>query len=84
MVEVNCRDGARAHVVSKQVLIVLATNFFNVTCQDVSRIHSSVDRNFPEGLRANDLRPLSSVLAGSHRLHNKGLGGGTMVLARMH
>ena len=48
----NCRDGgrpahtrgtpeqtrarARAHVVSKQVLIVLATNFLNVTCQDAS------------------------------------------------
>ena len=69
MVEVNCRDGgrithtrstpeqtrarARAHVVSKQVLIALATNFVNVTCQDASRIHSSVDRNLPEGLRAN-------------------------------
>ena len=60
MVEVNCRDGgrpahtrytpeqtgtrARAHVVSKQVLIVLATNLFNATCQDASRIHSSVAR----------------------------------------
>ena len=48
MVEVNCRDGgrptytrstpeqtgarARAHVVSKQVLIVLATHVLNVTC----------------------------------------------------
>ena len=68
MVKVNCRDGgrpthtrstpkqmgvrARAHVVSKQVLIVLATTFLNVICQDASRIHSSVDRDFPEGLRA--------------------------------
>ena len=67
MVEVNCRDGgrpahtrstpeqtgarARAHVVSKQVLIVLATNFFIVTRQDASRIHSSVGRNLPEGLK---------------------------------
>ena len=56
MVEVNCRDGgrpthtrstpeqtgarARSHVVSKQVLIVLATNLLNGTCQDASRIHS--------------------------------------------
>ena len=69
MVEVSCRDGgglthtrstpeqmgarARAHVVSKQVLIVLATTKFNVTRQDASRIHSSVDRDLPEGLRAN-------------------------------
>ena len=69
VVDVNCRDGgrpahtrstpeqsgarARAHVVSKQVLIVLATNVFNVTCQDASRIHSSVDRDLTEGLRAN-------------------------------
>ena len=68
MVEVNCGDGgrpthtriipeqtgarARAHVVSKQVLIVLAPNFRNVTCQDASRIHSSVDRDLPEGPRA--------------------------------
>ena len=27
--------------------------FLDVTCQDASRIHSSVDRNLPEGLRAN-------------------------------
>ena len=69
MVGVTCRDGgrsthtrstpeqtgarARAHVVNKQVLIVLATNFVNVTCQDSSRIDSPVDRNLPEGLRAN-------------------------------
>ena len=69
MVEVNCRDGgrpthtrgtpkqtearARAHVVSKQVFIVLATNFLNGTCQDRRRIHSSVDRDLPEGLRAD-------------------------------
>ena len=68
MLEVGCRDGgrpvhtrstpehtgarARAHVVSKQVLIILATNFLNVTCQDASRIHSSVDRDLPEDLRA--------------------------------
>ena len=67
MVEVDCRDGGRAthtrstpertgarttaHVVSKQLLIVLAKHFLNVTCQDASRIHSSVDRNLPEGLR---------------------------------
>ena len=75
MVEVNCRDGgrpthnkgaleqtgawARGHVESKQVLIVLATNFLNGTCQDASRIHSSVDRDLPEGLRAK---------AASHRI----------------
>ena len=69
VVEVNCRDGGRltytrstpeqtgaraiAHVVSKQVLIVLVRNVFNVTCQDASRIYSSVDRNLPEGLRTN-------------------------------
>ena len=69
VVEVNCRHGGRpthtrstleqtgaragAHVVSKEVLIVLATNFDKVTCQNVGRIHSSVDRNLPEGLRAN-------------------------------
>ena len=68
MVVVNSRDGgrlmhtrgtpeqtgarARAHVVSKQVLIVLATDFLNGTCKDASRIHSSVDRKFPEDLRA--------------------------------
>ena len=65
--EVNCRDGgrpahtgstpeqtgarARAHMVSKQVF--MATNVFNATSQDASRIHSSVDRNLPEDLRAN-------------------------------
>ena len=68
MVEVNCRDGgrpthtrnapeqtgarARAHVVSKQVLILLGTNFHNGTCQDASRIHSSVGRDLAEDLRA--------------------------------
>ena len=35
---------ARAHVVSKQVLIILVTFCFNVKHQDASRIHSSVDR----------------------------------------
>ena len=65
MVEVKCRDGciskhtrgtpkqmgsrAGAHVVSKQVLIILATNSLNVTCQDASRIHSSIDEDLPEG-----------------------------------
>ena len=44
---------ASAHVVSKQVLIVLATNGFNATCQDARRIHSSVDMNLPEGPRAS-------------------------------
>ena len=34
-------------------LIVLARNFLSVTCQDASRIDSSVDRNLPEGLRGN-------------------------------
>ena len=69
MVKVNCRDGgrpthargtpeqtgarARAQVVSKQVLILLATKNFNVTRQDASRIHSSADRDLSEGLRAN-------------------------------
>ena len=62
IVKVNCRDRsrpthtrgtpkqtrarARAQVVSKQVLIVLATNFLNLTCQDASRIHTSVNRIF--------------------------------------
>ena len=41
----------RAHVVSKQVLIVPATNFLNVTCQD-SKIHCSVDMDLSEGPRA--------------------------------
>ena len=40
-------------------LIRLATNFLNGTCQDVSRIHSSVDRDLPEGLRA---KPFSHCL----------------------
>ena len=69
MVEVDCRDGGRpthvsgapeqtgaragAHVVSKQVLTVLATNFLNVTRQDRNRTHGSVDRDLPAGLRAN-------------------------------
>ena len=73
MMEVNYRDGgrpthtrstpkqtgaiARAHVVSKQILIALATNFFNVACRDASRIHSSVDNNLPEGLRAKTASP---------------------------
>ena len=68
MAEVNCRDGGRpphtrgtpeqteakagAHVVSKQVLDALATNSLNGTYEDASRIHSSVDRDLPEGLRA--------------------------------
>ena len=43
---------ARAHVVSKQVLIILATTFLNVTWQNANRIHSLVDRDLPEGLRA--------------------------------
>ena len=48
----------------------LATNFLNVTCQDASRIHSSVDRNeLTEGLiiRANTasqrLAPLQLMLS---------------------
>ena len=69
MAEANGRDGsglphnkgnleqtggrAGAHVVSKQFSIVLATNFLNVTCQDANRIHSRVDRDLPEFLRAN-------------------------------
>ena len=69
MMEVNCTDGgrqthtrgtpeqtgarARAHAVSKQVFTVLATNLLNVTCQDAIKTHSSVDRDLPEGLRAN-------------------------------
>ena len=83
MVEVNCRDGgrpthtrgtpeqtgasARAHVVSKQLLIVLATKFLNVTCQGASRTHSSVDRDLPEGPRANTashcLAPLKLIFS---------------------
>ena len=31
----------------------LGTNFLSVTCQDASKIHSALDRNLPEGLRAN-------------------------------
>ena len=69
MVQVNCRDGgrpthtrsnpeqtgarARSHMVSKQVLIVLKTICFDVTCQDASRIHTSVNMDLLEGLRAN-------------------------------
>ena len=51
------QTGARANacVVSNQVLIVLATNFLNGTCQDGSRIHSSVDMDLPEGIRAKTL-----------------------------
>ena len=44
---------ARAHMVSKQALIILTTDFLNVTCQDASRILRSVDRDLLEGLRAN-------------------------------
>ena len=44
-------DGSK--VVSKQILIVLAANFLDVTCLDARRIHSSVDMDLPEGLRAN-------------------------------
>ena len=39
--------------VSKQGVIVLATNVLNVICPDASRIHSSVDRDLPQGVRAN-------------------------------
>ena len=68
MVEDNCRDGgrpthargtpeqtgvrARAHMVNKQLLIVLATEFLNVVRWDASIIHSAVDRELPQGLRA--------------------------------
>ena len=42
--------------------------FVNVTCQDASRIHSSVDRDLPEGLRANTAShchaPLTLILLG--------------------
>ena len=31
----------------------MATYFLNVTCQDASRIYSSVDMDLPEGVRAN-------------------------------
>jgi len=44
---------ARAHMVSKQIRIVLATNFLNVTRQDADSIHRSVDRDFLEGPWAN-------------------------------
>ena len=49
----QCTPRAGAHVVSKQVVIVPDTNLFNVTCQDASRIHSSVGEASSEGLRAN-------------------------------
>ena len=54
-------------MVSEQVLIVLATKKFSVTCQDASRIHSSVDRDLPEDLRAKTashyLVPLKLILS---------------------
>ena len=42
----------REQGLEKQVVIVLATHFLNVTCQDASRTLSSVDRDLPEGLSA--------------------------------
>ena len=58
---------ARTHMVSKTLLIVLATNFLNVTCQDACRIRSSVDRDLPEGLRAKTathcLAPLKLIFS---------------------
>ena len=83
------RARARAHMISKQVVIELATNVLNITYQDAIRIHSSVDMDLPEGLRANTasqcLAPLELVLGGVIALaYNKGLGSGTMVLAMMH
>ena len=42
----------RAHTVIIQVLIVLATNSLDGTCEDASRIHSLVDWDLPQGLRA--------------------------------
>ena len=48
------QSGARAgvHVVYKQIPIALACNLLDGTCQDASRIHGSVNRDLPEGLRA--------------------------------
>ena len=43
---------ARAKNVSKQVLVVLATNFLNATHQDANRIRGLVDNDLREGLRA--------------------------------
>ena len=61
---------ARAHVVSKQVLIGLATNFLNGTCQDASRICSSMDSDLPEGLRGQyGLKlPCASLSPALHRI----------------
>ena len=39
-------------MVSKNVLIVLATNSLDGTCEDASRFYSSVDWDLPKGLRA--------------------------------
>ena len=69
MAEVNRGDGGRpthtrgapeqtgaragAHIVSKQVFIILATNDLDATCKDASIIHSSVDWDLPTGLMAH-------------------------------
>ena len=73
MVQVDCRDGdrpthargtpeqtgarARAYMVSEQVFSMLGADCLNGTCQDASRIHSSVDTDLPEGLRAKTASP---------------------------
>ena len=69
MADVNRRDGGRptrtrstpeqtgaragAFAVRKQIFIVLATNSLDGTCEDVSRYHSSLDWDLPEGLRTD-------------------------------
>ena len=41
-----------AATLSLHLHLSLSLSLSNGTCQDVSRIHTSVDRDFPEGLRA--------------------------------
>ena len=47
------RARAGAHMVSKHVFIILATNDLNVKRKDASSIHSSVDWDLPTGLKAH-------------------------------
>ena len=70
MVEVNCRDGGRpTHTrgTPEQTGARARAHMVNGTCQDASRMHSSVVRDLKEGLRAKTashcLAPLKLIFS---------------------
>ena len=83
----STREQGLEHKWSAKVLVALATNFLNVTRQDASRIHSSVDKDLSEGLRVKTAShcwaTLTFFLSLLLCMYNKRRGGGNMLWARM-